>query len=389
MNYPLMLDVRSSNHFDGVREALLELSTSEVYWDITCHCADVELSMSRFILGLVFPCIGDHVVAYLPDYTSEDILEMARSAISNMKSKERQQPIYIQPRNSFSQNSVVKSIGNVGVRDSDRQMFRQHTHPSNKPDGDEMFEDEDPLRDDSPSLTVDPTDIMEVIADEGDAYSDQPVLVDFSDDPVSQGPHHFSDLVLQERNQQQNILLQQKKYFGHSEQHFRPPTNTMDQSVRNDDRTSESTGRNIITAADSTSDGRGSSFIYKSGQQQFIRFYSSPSNGLKVPQEGKECDIKFLRSKYKSCIKECNVTIPRMKPSKELEDDLLRYRIQKYLHGQNISLPPRKKIRCQKCHSCNIPDCLVCVHCRDMKKYGGPHKLKKSCKSRPKCELLV
>jgi len=387
MNYPIpmMLDVRSSNHFEGVKEALFELSASEVYWDITCHCADVELNMSRFILGLVFPTIGDHVVAFLPDYTSEEILAMAKDSISNIKAKERQRPVFIQPRNNFSRSSV-RSIGAAGVRDN-RQLFSQVVHPPDKPDGDEGFELEDPLRADSP-VPVDPTDIMEVIADdEGDGYVDEPVLVDFPGDPELPDPLYYPNLVQQERNQQQNLIMQQKMYLGHSGQRFRPPITIRQQNVNHVGQTSASRG-NILQASDSNSDERGSSFIYKSGQQ-FIRFYSSPSNGKTVSQEEKECDIQFLRNKYKNDIKKCDVVIARLKPSKQLDDDLERYRIQKYLHKRASALQPRKKTRCQRCHNCNVPDCMVCVHCQDMKKYGGPQRLKKSCKTRPKCELLI
>ncbi|GLE07149.1 hypothetical protein PINS_up017124, partial [Pythium insidiosum] len=45
----------------------------------------------------------------------------------------------------------------------------------------------------------------------------------------------------------------------------------------------------------------------------------------------------------------------------------------------------RKRIsRCGTCSGCLSEDCLVCGHCKDMKKYGGPGLRKQSCKNR-KC----
>ena len=44
-----------------------------------------------------------------------------------------------------------------------------------------------------------------------------------------------------------------------------------------------------------------------------------------------------------------------------------------------------RRIRCKQCEACLSEDCKECVYCQDMKKYGGPGTLKKSCVKR-KCE---
>lgn len=41
-----------------------------------------------------------------------------------------------------------------------------------------------------------------------------------------------------------------------------------------------------------------------------------------------------------------------------------------------------KKQRCGVCEACQSPDCGECTFCKDMCKFGGPGKMKQSCKSR-------
>ena len=38
--------------------------------------------------------------------------------------------------------------------------------------------------------------------------------------------------------------------------------------------------------------------------------------------------------------------------------------------------------RCNKCVNCLKPDCRKCTNCLDMKKYGGPGRMKQSCEER-------
>ena len=38
-----------------------------------------------------------------------------------------------------------------------------------------------------------------------------------------------------------------------------------------------------------------------------------------------------------------------------------------------------KKTRCKECASCIREDCRKCIYCQDMKRYGGPGRLKQKC----------
>ena len=59
--------------------------------------------------------------------------------------------------------------------------------------------------------------------------------------------------------------------------------------------------------------------------------------------------------------------------------------------------PPSKKRRlhpraagtsqCGRCDACMVEDCGACTYCKDMKRFGGPGKLKNRCKHRPTCEV--
>ncbi|XP_074640784.1 lysine-specific demethylase 2B-like isoform X2 [Tubulanus polymorphus] len=42
----------------------------------------------------------------------------------------------------------------------------------------------------------------------------------------------------------------------------------------------------------------------------------------------------------------------------------------------------RRRTRCKKCEACTRTDCSECHFCKDMKKFGGPGKMKQSCISR-------
>ncbi|XP_033627389.1 lysine-specific demethylase 2B-like isoform X1 [Asterias rubens] len=42
----------------------------------------------------------------------------------------------------------------------------------------------------------------------------------------------------------------------------------------------------------------------------------------------------------------------------------------------------RRRTRCKKCDNCTSDDCRQCHYCKDMKKYGGPGRMKQSCVAR-------
>ncbi|KAK3535409.1 hypothetical protein QTP70_016777 [Hemibagrus guttatus] len=47
--------------------------------------------------------------------------------------------------------------------------------------------------------------------------------------------------------------------------------------------------------------------------------------------------------------------------------------------ASSISALRRRRVRCKRCKACRRSECGDCTYCRDMKKFGGPGRLKKSC----------
>ncbi|XP_061580375.1 lysine (K)-specific demethylase 2Aa isoform X2 [Cololabis saira] len=45
----------------------------------------------------------------------------------------------------------------------------------------------------------------------------------------------------------------------------------------------------------------------------------------------------------------------------------------------SMSVLRRRRVRCKRCEACVRPECGDCNFCRDMKKFGGPGKLKQTC----------
>lgn len=42
----------------------------------------------------------------------------------------------------------------------------------------------------------------------------------------------------------------------------------------------------------------------------------------------------------------------------------------------------RRRTRCGQCENCQRDDCGECRTCKDMKKFGGPGRMKQSCQKR-------
>lgn len=47
--------------------------------------------------------------------------------------------------------------------------------------------------------------------------------------------------------------------------------------------------------------------------------------------------------------------------------------------SSNMSVLRRRRVRCKRCEACMRTECGDCNFCRDMKKFGGPGKLKQTC----------
>ncbi|CAG5136102.1 unnamed protein product [Candidula unifasciata] len=61
----------------------------------------------------------------------------------------------------------------------------------------------------------------------------------------------------------------------------------------------------------------------------------------------------------------------------------LGYKTSKVLKGSVSSSSVRKRrTRCKKCEACTRTECGECTFCRDMKKFGGPGRMKQTCFSR-------
>lgn len=44
-----------------------------------------------------------------------------------------------------------------------------------------------------------------------------------------------------------------------------------------------------------------------------------------------------------------------------------------------VSGARRRRVRCRKCKACLQGECGMCHYCKDMKKFGGPGRMKQSC----------
>lgn len=45
----------------------------------------------------------------------------------------------------------------------------------------------------------------------------------------------------------------------------------------------------------------------------------------------------------------------------------------------SISALRRRRVRCKRCAACCRKECGACHYCHDMRKFGGPGRMKKSC----------
>eukprot|EP00079_Xenopus_tropicalis_P018331 XP_004919750.1 PREDICTED: F-box/LRR-repeat protein 19 isoform X1 [Xenopus tropicalis] len=52
------------------------------------------------------------------------------------------------------------------------------------------------------------------------------------------------------------------------------------------------------------------------------------------------------------------------------------------MSGKNLGAARRRRTRCRKCEACVRTECGECHFCKDMKKFGGPGRMKQSCLKR-------
>uniref|UniRef100_A0A7N8XBE9 [histone H3]-dimethyl-L-lysine(36) demethylase n=1 Tax=Mastacembelus armatus TaxID=205130 RepID=A0A7N8XBE9_9TELE len=69
--------------------------------------------------------------------------------------------------------------------------------------------------------------------------------------------------------------------------------------------------------------------------------------------------------------------LPQPPPRPKLSSTPIIPRPQK--PASSMSVLRRRRVRCKRCEACMRPECGECNFCRDMKKFGGPGKLKQTC----------
>ncbi|KAG8545780.1 hypothetical protein GDO81_020329 [Engystomops pustulosus] len=52
------------------------------------------------------------------------------------------------------------------------------------------------------------------------------------------------------------------------------------------------------------------------------------------------------------------------------------------MSGKGLGAARRRRTRCRKCEACVRTECGECNFCKDMKKFGGPGRMKQSCLKR-------
>ena len=68
---------------------------------------------------------------------------------------------------------------------------------------------------------------------------------------------------------------------------------------------------------------------------------------------------------------------------KEKKESTVHKELSNKTHQSNRSLPKKHRRRCGECSSCLIEeDCRACRFCKDMRKFGGPGKLRQKCIAR-------
>lgn len=128
-----------------------------------------------------------------------------------------------------------------------------------------------------------------------------------------------------------------------------------------------------------------SHFIYKNGQRANVLVgHSSPSCVIFYLLRSSELlDIFDLAAfsfqlKFPARPKVRVPTIPitkphTMKPAPRLTP------VRPAAASPIVSGARRRRVRCRKCKACVQGECGVCHYCRDMKKFGGPGRMKQSC----------
>ena len=93
-----------------------------------------------------------------------------------------------------------------------------------------------------------------------------------------------------------------------------------------------------------------------------------------------EADDYDIKARNKNQIKKENSTGIIEKPMRFMEKNKGPFKAKRGPFKR-----PKRLNRCFKCENCMMSDCRKCLHCKDMKKYGGRGTKKQSCMERRKC----
>nr|XP_006819064.1 PREDICTED: LOW QUALITY PROTEIN: lysine-specific demethylase 2A-like [Saccoglossus kowalevskii] len=118
------------------------------------------------------------------------------------------------------------------------------------------------------------------------------------------------------------------------------------------------------------------------------RLEAFPSNKRHVPEGLNDPDglLEDTKQLLRDHANDDPVLAASGKPIVEWPQPLLRARTKpKAAHTSKPTKPGavrRRRTRCRKCENCLRGDCSKCSFCKDMKKYGGPGRMKQSCLQR-------
>ncbi|KAF7281042.1 DNA (cytosine-5)-methyltransferase 1-like [Rhynchophorus ferrugineus] len=101
--------------------------------------------------------------------------------------------------------------------------------------------------------------------------------------------------------------------------------------------------------------------------------------------------VTFKQRKKLLKLENKGVKVKRQLWTKSVTTDFVREFFEKIFPEQmdnNNEKKAPKKQRCGVCEACQSPDCGECTFCKDMLKFGGPGRMKQSCKTR-KCPNMA
>ncbi|UYV67134.1 KDM2A [Cordylochernes scorpioides] len=147
------------------------------------------------------------------------------------------------------------------------------------------------------------------------------------------------------------------------------------------------TGKNYLESDDASQPEAGNFALSKreaTGICSIISFLENlPSTKKKAPKLIK--DLDGLLNDAKEMVKKewlegqiISATMALSKKKKVEKPKKVKRSVPKISDCQNKA-PKHRRMKCKKCEPCNRSECGECNFCKDMKKFGGPGRMKQSC----------